>query len=210
MTDLEARPDRTYDRHELRADRRVLAGGELPVGRPDLPAGQPAAARAAAGRARQAAAARALGHHPGAEPVVRAPEPGHQGTRPQHALHHRPRPRRPRPGRQRLPRRHLQRGLFRRSAGTRTACAALFRQFSFPGGIPSHVAPETPGLDPRGRRARLRPRARLRRRVRQPRPARPVRHRRRRGRDRTAGRELALQQVPQPGHATARCCRCCT
>ena len=31
----------------------------------------------------------------------------------------------------------------------------LFRQFSFPGGIPSHVAPETPGLDPRGRRARL-------------------------------------------------------
>ena len=32
---------------------------------------------------------------------------------------------------------------------------ALFRQFSFPGGIPSHVAPETPGLDPRGRRARL-------------------------------------------------------
>ena len=25
------------------------------------------------------------------------------------------------------------------------ACAALFRQFSFPGGIPSHVAPETPG-----------------------------------------------------------------
>ena len=34
----------------------------------------------------------------------------------------------------------------------------LFRQFSFPGGIPSHVAPETPGLDPRGRRARLRAR----------------------------------------------------
>ena len=31
----------------------------------------------------------------------------------------------------------------------------LFKQFSFPGGIPSHVAPETPGLDPRGRRARL-------------------------------------------------------
>ncbi len=24
----------------------------------------------------------------------------------------------------------------------------LFRQFSFPGGIPSHAAPETPGLDP--------------------------------------------------------------
>ena len=32
----------------------------------------------------------------------------------------------------------------------------LFKQFSFPGGIPSHVAPETPGSHPRGRRARLR------------------------------------------------------
>ena len=30
----------------------------------------------------------------------------------------------------------------------------LFRQFSFPGGIPSHVAPGDAGLDPRGRRAR--------------------------------------------------------
>ena len=31
----------------------------------------------------------------------------------------------------------------------------LFRQFSFPGGIPSHVAPGDAGLDQRGRRARL-------------------------------------------------------
>ena len=46
----------------------------------------------------------------------------------------------------------------------------LFKQFSFPGGIPSHVAPETPGLDPRGRRARLLAVPRLRRGVRQPRP----------------------------------------
>ena len=48
-------------------------------------------------------------------------------------------------GRQRLPRRHLQRGLPAHRAATRTGCSALFRQFSFPGGIPSHVAPETPG-----------------------------------------------------------------
>ena len=75
---------------------------------------------------------------------------------------------------------------------------ALFRQFSFPGGIPSHVAPETPGLDPRGRRARLLARARLRRGVRQPGPARLLRRRRRRGRDRPAGDELALEQVPRP------------
>ena len=31
------------------------------------------------------------------------------------------------------------------SAATSTACGKLFRQFSFPGGIPSHAAPETPG-----------------------------------------------------------------
>ena len=30
-------------------------------------------------------------------------------------------------------------------AATRTGMRRLFRQFSFPGGIPSHVAPETPG-----------------------------------------------------------------
>ena len=48
----------------------------------------------------------------------------------------------------------------------------LFKQFSFPGGIPSHVAPETPGSDPRGRRAGLRPLPRLRRGLRQPWPHR--------------------------------------
>ena len=41
----------------------------------------------------------------------------------------------------------------------------LFRQFSFPGGIPSHVAPGDAGIDPRGRRARLLAAARLRRRA---------------------------------------------
>src|SRR5712675_1141634 len=41
---------------------------------------------------------------------------------------------------------------------------------------------------------------RLRGRVRQPGPDRGVRDRRRRGRDRAAGRQLALGQVPQPGH----------
>ena len=74
----------------------------------------------------------------------------------------------------------------------------LFRQFSFPGGIPSHVAPETPGLHPRGRRAGLRPRARLRCRLRQPGPGGLLRRGRRRGRDGPAGDELALQQVPRP------------
>ncbi len=76
-----------------------------------------------------------------------------------------------------------------------------------------HPEPRRAGdarLDPRGRRARLRARARVRRRVRQPRPARRLRRRRRRGRDRAARGELALEQVPEPAHATARCCRSCT
>ena len=53
----------------------------------------------------------------------------------------------------------------------------LFTQFSFPGGIPSHVAPGDARLDPRGRRTRLFAFARLRRRLRQSRS-----HRRRRRR----------------------------
>ena len=75
----------------------------------------------------------------------------------------------------------------------------LFRQFSFPGGIPSHVAPETPGSIHEGGELGYALVARLRRGVRQPRPARLLRGRRRRGRDRPAGGQLALQQVPQPG-----------
>ena len=75
----------------------------------------------------------------------------------------------------------------------------LFKQFSFPGGIPSHVAPETPGLDPRRRRARLLAVACVRRRVRQPGSHRRLRHRRRRGGDRAARDQLAFEQVSQPG-----------
>ena len=75
----------------------------------------------------------------------------------------------------------------------------LFTQFSFPGGIPSHVAPETPGFDPRGRRTRLCAVARLWRGLRQPGSHRRLRGRRRRGRDGAARDELALQQVPQSG-----------
>ena len=74
----------------------------------------------------------------------------------------------------------------------------LFKQFSFPGGIPSHVAPETPGLDPRGRRAGLLALPRVRRGVRQPRPRRRSDRRRRRGGDRAAGDQLAQHQVRRP------------
>ena len=47
----------------------------------------------------------------------------------------------------------------------------LFRQFSFPGGIPSHVAPETPGSIHEGGELGYALVARLWRRLRQPEPA---------------------------------------
>jgi hypothetical protein len=79
---------------------------------------------------------------------------------------------------------------------------ALFRQFSFPGGYPEPRRSGETGIDPRGRRAVLRAGARLRRRVRQPRPAGAGRGGGRGGRDRPVGRELALEQVPEPGDRT--------
>ena len=75
----------------------------------------------------------------------------------------------------------------------------LFRQFSFPGGIPSHAAPETPGSIHEGWRARLRARARTRRRLRQPGSPRRLRRRGWRGRNGPARDQLARQQVPEPG-----------
>ena len=86
----------------------------------------------------------------------------------------------------------------------------LFRQFSFPGGVPSHVGSAGARLDPRGRRAGLLARPRVRRRVRQPGTARRVCGRRRRGGDRSACRQLAREQVPRSASATVRCCRSCT
>ena len=53
----------------------------------------------------------------------------------------------------------------------------LFKQFSFPGGIPSHVAPERPGSIHEGGELGLRALARLRGGVRQPGPDRRLRRR---------------------------------
>jgi xylulose-5-phosphate/fructose-6-phosphate phosphoketolase len=51
---------------------------------------------------------------------------------------------------------------------TKDGMRRLFKQFSFPGGIPSHAAPETPGSIHEGGRARVLAVARLRRGARQP------------------------------------------
>ena len=67
--------------------------------------------------------------------------------RPRRDLRHRPGPRWPGAGRQHLPGGHLQRDLPGRLPGRR-GHARLFRQFSFPGGIPSHVAAGDAWLHP--------------------------------------------------------------
>ena len=98
-----------------------------------------------AARARQAAAPRPLGDDARPELHLRAPEPRDQGARPERDLRHRPRPRRARRSSRtptsRAPTREVYPHVGRDEEGLRK----LFRQFSFPGGIPSHVAPETPG-----------------------------------------------------------------
>ena len=159
--------------------------------------GQSAAARAAAGRAHQAAPARPLGNFARTEFHLRAPEPadprhdadviylsgpGHGG-----------------PARlsQRVSRRHVLGDLSARSRGRR-GLRRLFRQFSTPGGIPSHAGPHVPARSTRAASSAT-PRARLRRRVRQSGSDRRVRGRRRRGRDRSARGLLEGRQVPQPG-----------
>ena len=96
-------------------------------------------------RAHQAAAARALGHHARAEFHLRAPESRDCRARPERHLRVRPRPRWTGHGGQHLPRRDATPSCTRASRGTRTGMRRLFKQFSFPGGIPSHAAPETPG-----------------------------------------------------------------
>jgi xylulose-5-phosphate/fructose-6-phosphate phosphoketolase len=77
--------------------------------------------------------------------------------------------------------------------------ARLFTQFSFPGGIPSHVAPQTPGSIHEGGELGYSLSHAPWRRDGQPGPCRRLRDRRRGSRNRAAGRLLALQQVPRPG-----------
>ena len=82
---------------------------------------------------------------------------------------------------------------------SRNGMQRLFRQFSWPYGIPSHVAPETPGSIHEGGELGYSLAPRLWRRVRQSGPDRRLYRRRRRSGNRPAGHELALQQIPEPG-----------
>ncbi len=184
-------------RHRAPPPRHVVARRQLPHGRPDLPARQPAAARAAAARAREAPAARPLGHVARAQLPVRPPEPGDPARRPRHDLRGRARARRPGAGGQRLPRGHLLGGLPGGEPRPGRAAAPV------PPVLHARRHPEPreradARVDPRGRRAGLRPGPRVRRGVRQPRPRRGLRGRRRRGRDRPARRVVEEHPLPEP------------
>ena len=102
------------------------------------------------------------------------------------------------------------RGLPARRRATRRACGELFRQFSFPGGIPSHVAPETPGSIHEGGELGYALAHAFGAAFDNPDLLVALRRRRRRGRDGAARDELALEQVPRPRRPTAPCCRSCT
>ncbi|MEI2703778.1 MAG: hypothetical protein V9E89_00615 [Ilumatobacteraceae bacterium] len=74
----------------------------------------------------------------------------------------------------------------------------LFRQFSFPGGIPSHVAPEVPGSMHEGGELGYALVHAFGAAFDNPGPGRRLRGGRRGGRDRSTGGQLAFQQVPRP------------
>ena len=86
----------------------------------------------------------------------------------------------------------------------------LFRQFSYPGGIPSHAAPETPGSIHEGGELGYALVHAFGAAYDNPDLRRRLRRRRRRGGDGPARGELALEQVPQSALATAPSCRSCT
>ena len=110
-----------------------------------------------------------------------------------------------RAGGQHLPRGDVQRGLSQHVPG-RGGDEAALHPVLVPRRHPESRRARDARLDPRGRRARLRPLACVRRRLRQPRSGRRLRRRRWRGRDGAAGHELALQQVPRTRRPTAPCC----
>src|SRR5262249_10236625 len=127
-------------------DRRLLARGQLLVGRTDLSLREPVAARAAQGRAHQAAASRPLGHDAGPKFHLRTPQPVDQEVRSERDLRHRPRARRPRTRGKYLPRGDLQRGLSTHPAKRRGDEAALQAILLSRGGAEPRRAGDT-GID---------------------------------------------------------------
>ena len=139
------------------AAERLVARRQLPVGRPDLPARQPAAARAAAPRARQAAPARATGApRPGLNFVYAHLNRVIRAQRPRRDLRHRARAT---AGPGLVASTYLEGtysevypSMTRDEEGLRAAVPPVL----LPGRHPQPRRAGDAGLDPRGRRARLR------------------------------------------------------
>src|SRR5438445_9215687 len=174
----------------------MVASGELPDRRPDLPAGQPAAQRAATARAGEAPAARTLGNLAGAVAALCALEPADRAPRSGRAL----------PGwawtwragadRERVARGDLERDLPRGRTGRRRDAAAVPPVLD----ALRRAQPRQPAgarLNPRRGRAELCPLARVRGRVRQSGAARRRGRRRWRGGNRSAGGVVEGDQLPQ-------------
>jgi xylulose-5-phosphate/fructose-6-phosphate phosphoketolase len=149
--------------------------------------------------AHQAAPARSLGHDAGAELHLRSPEPRHQGARSERHLYHRAGPWRDRDWWRMPISKEPTARCTQHISQDEDGMKRLFTQFSFPGGIPSHVAPETPGSIHEGGELGYSLSHAFRRGLRQSRPAGRLRRRRWRSGDRPARHELALEQVPQSG-----------
>ena len=180
-----------------RLDRWFRAANYLSVGQIYL-LDNPLLERSLRGRGHQAAAARPLGHDAGAQPRLHPPQPAHPRARRQRDLPGRTRPRRPGRSGERLAGGHLQRGLPGHRLRPRRDAGAV-PPVLVPRRHPQPRGTRDAGLDPRGRRARLRALARVRRGDGQPRPGGGGRGGRRRVRDRAAGGVVARQQVRRPG-----------
>ena len=114
-------------------------------------------------------------------------------------LHHRPRPRRSRPGGQRLAGGHATARCTRRSARTRRAWAGCSASSPSPAECPATSRRRRPARSTRAASWATRLAHAYGAAFDNPDLVVGVRDRRRRGRDRAAGRRLALQQVPRPG-----------
>ncbi|SPB29960.1 hypothetical protein MAJHIDBO_00251 [Propionibacterium freudenreichii subsp. shermanii] len=180
-----------------------MARVQLSGRRPDLLAGKPAAEASTDPRGHQATAAGPLGHQRWPGLHLCPPQPTDPPHGSGHDLHRRPRARRTGTRCGRLPGGHLHRDL---SAGhpRRGGHAAAVPAVLHAGRDPLPRLGHHPGVDPRGRRTRLRPVTRLRCRLRQPRPHRGHRRGRRGGRDGPGGGRLEGHQLPQPGHRRGR------
>ena len=156
---------------------------------------------------------RLLGHWgttPGLNFMYAHAQPRHQGARPRRDLCHWPRPRRPGGGGQRLPRGHLERGLPAASAQDEEGMRKLFRSSRSRAASAATSRPRCPARSTRAASWATRSRTPLALPSTTPDLHRFLRRWRRRGGDRTAGGELAFQQVPQPGARWRGRCRSCT